>query len=52
LVAEFARASGLEIGCVWLDRRHKRKIEMFVGVAFAPRPRDAVSGLPPRPTPP
>ena len=55
--ADFARASGLEIGSVWLDRRRKRKVEMFVGEGFSPRPRDAVSGLPVsgrlgRPTPP
>jgi 4-amino-4-deoxy-L-arabinose transferase-like glycosyltransferase len=50
--ADFARASGLEIGSVWLDRRHKRKIEMFTGEDFSPRPRDPVSGLPQRPTPP
>jgi hypothetical protein len=47
--ADFARASGLEIGSVWLDRRHKRKVEMFVGEGFAPRTRDRLSGLP---TPP
>jgi hypothetical protein len=50
--ADFARSQGLEIGSVWLDRRHKRRIEMFVGEGFAPAPRDPVSGLPPRPTPP
>lgn len=56
--ADFARASGLEIGSVWLDRKHKRKIEMFTGEGFAPRPRDDVTGLPAlsarpgRPTPP
>lgn len=44
--ADFAKASGLEIGSAWLDRRHKRKVEMFVGEGFAPRPRDPVSGLP------
>jgi len=47
--ADFAKASGLEIGSVWLDRRHRRKVEMFVGEGFSPRPRDHVSGLP---TPP
>lgn len=47
--ADFARASGLEIASVWLDPKHKRKVEMFVGEGFAPRPRDEVSGLP---TPP
>ena len=50
--ADFARARDLEIGSVWLDRRHKRKVEMFVGQGFAPRPRNAPSGLPDRPTPP
>ncbi|MBI1200665.1 MAG: phospholipid carrier-dependent glycosyltransferase [Phenylobacterium sp.] len=44
--ADFARASGLEIGSVWLDRRHKRRIEMFVGERFAPQPRDPATGLP------
>jgi 4-amino-4-deoxy-L-arabinose transferase-like glycosyltransferase len=44
--ADFAQASGLEIGSVWLDRRHKRRVEMFVGRGFAPRPRDPVTGLP------
>jgi len=55
--ADFEAASGLEIGSVWLDRRHKRKIEMFTGQGFRPSPRDPVSGLPAsarlaRPTPP
>lgn len=44
--ADFARSSGLEIGSVWLDRRHKRRVEMFVGEGFNPRPRDGVTGLP------
>ena len=50
--ADFAKARDLEIGSVWLDRRHKRKVEMFVGQGFAARPRNALSGLPDRPTPP
>ncbi|HKP78511.1 MAG TPA: 4-amino-4-deoxy-L-arabinose transferase, partial [Phenylobacterium sp.] len=47
--ADFARSQGLEIGSVWLDRRHKRRVEMFVGEGFSPRPRDAASGLPTAP---
>jgi len=39
--ADFRETEGLEIGSVWLDRRHKRKVEMFVGKGFAPRPRTA-----------
>lgn len=50
--ADFARAADLEIGSVRLDRKHRRRIEMFVGEGFAPRPRDGLSGLPSRPTPP
>jgi len=44
--ADFKRSSGLEIASVWLDRKHRRRVEMFVGEGFAPRPRDPVSGLP------
>jgi len=47
--ADFAASRDLEIASVWLDRRHKRKVEMFVGEGFAPRPRNAATGLP---TPP
>jgi hypothetical protein len=47
--ADFAKTRDLEIGSVWLDPRHRRRFEMFVGEGFAPRPRDAVSGLPPSP---
>lgn len=47
--ADFARASGLEIGSVWLDSRRKRRVEMFVGEGFAPQPRDPLTGLPRRP---
>jgi 4-amino-4-deoxy-L-arabinose transferase-like glycosyltransferase len=47
--ADFAASRDLEIASVWLDPRHKRKVEMFVGEGFAPRPRNAATGLP---TPP
>ena len=47
--ADFARAGGLEIASVRLDAKRRRKVEMFVGEDFQPRPRDPVSGLP---TPP
>jgi len=46
MAADFQAVEGLEIGSVWLDRRHKRRIEMFVGQRFAPRPRDPSTGLP------
>jgi 4-amino-4-deoxy-L-arabinose transferase-like glycosyltransferase len=47
--ADFARASGLEIASVRLDPRRRRRIEMFLGEGFAPRPRDPATGLPTRP---
>lgn len=47
--ADFRAHSGLEIVSIWLDARRKRRIEMFVGEDFNPRPRDPTTG---RPTPP
>lgn len=44
--ADFAHADDPEIDSVWLDRGHKRKVEMFVGRDFAPQPRDPATGLP------
>lgn len=49
MAADFARATGREIVSVRLDRKRKRKAELFVGEGFRPRPRDPVTGLP---TPP
>ena len=48
--ADFARTFGPEIVSITLDRNlRKRRMELFVGEGFAPRPRDPASGLP---TPP
>lgn len=47
--ADFAATSDLEIVNIGLDRTRRRRLELFVGEAFAPKPRDPVSGLP---TPP
>lgn len=47
--ADFARTENLEIVSTRLDRKRRRRLEMFVGEGFAPRPRDPVTGLP---TPP
>ena len=47
--ADFARTSDLEIGSVRLDAKHRRRVEMFLGQGFSPRPRHPVSGLPSRP---
>lgn len=47
--ADFRTVTNLEIVSTRLDRKRRRRLEMFVGEGFAPRPRDPVTGLP---TPP
>ncbi|MDB5425623.1 MAG: 4-amino-4-deoxy-L-arabinose transferase [Phenylobacterium sp.] len=49
MMADFTAVSGHEIASVYLDRKHKRRLDLFVGEGFAPRPRDPVSGHPTRP---
>jgi hypothetical protein len=49
MMADFRRTLGFEIASVSLDRKRKRRVEMFVGEGFEPRPRPGGSG---RPTPP
>ncbi len=49
MMADFTTVSGHEIASIYLDRKHKRRLDLFVGEGFTPRPRDRVSG---RPTPP
>ena len=49
MMADFREAAGMSIHNVGLDRKHRRRIDMFVGKGFAPRPRDPITGLP---TPP
>ena len=44
--ADFAAASGLEIVNIRLDRTRRRRLEMFVGEGFDPKPRDPLTGLP------
>jgi 4-amino-4-deoxy-L-arabinose transferase-like glycosyltransferase len=46
MAADFARVSGPEIDDVWLDRKHQRVLDMFVGERFQPRPRDPKTGYP------
>jgi 4-amino-4-deoxy-L-arabinose transferase-like glycosyltransferase len=52
--ADFARTEGMEIAKIGLDARHRRRIDMFIGSGFQPRPRDPITGRPisGRPTPP
>lgn len=49
MMADFTAVSGHEIASVYLDRGHKRRLDIFVGAGFKPRPRDPVSGHPIRP---
>lgn len=46
MTGDFSRVMGREIDSVWLDRKHRRKIVMFVGQGFHPAPRDPATGLP------
>ncbi|HZZ67240.1 MAG TPA: 4-amino-4-deoxy-L-arabinose transferase, partial [Phenylobacterium sp.] len=63
MAADFAHVLGPEIDDIWLDRKHQRRLDLFVGEGFQPRPRDPVTGYPtpawrpgsaisPSPTPP
>ena len=46
MARDFERALGKEIDSIWLDRKHKRRLELFVGEDFRPQPRNPVSGYP------
>ncbi|RAK59817.1 4-amino-4-deoxy-L-arabinose transferase [Phenylobacterium hankyongense] len=43
MAADFTKVSGPEIDSVTLDRKHKRRVVMFIGEGFRPRPRPPVS---------
>jgi hypothetical protein len=46
MAADFSRVLRPEIDDVWLDRKHQRVLEMFVGETFRPQPRDPKTGYP------
>ncbi|THD60426.1 glycosyltransferase family 39 protein [Phenylobacterium sp.] len=46
MAADFARVIRPEIDDVWLDRKHQRRLDMFVGERFHPQPRDPATGYP------
>jgi 4-amino-4-deoxy-L-arabinose transferase-like glycosyltransferase len=46
MAADFARVEDVEIDDIFLDRKHQRTLDMFVGAGFAPRPRDPATGYP------
>ena len=49
MAADFGTLSGEEVIGVRLDAKHRRRTELFIGERFNPKPRDPVSGLPPKP---
>lgn len=49
MTADFGQVSGHEIDDIYLDRKHRRRLDLFIGQGFAPKPRDPVTGLPTRP---
>ena len=46
MAADFAGVTAPEIDDVWLDRKHQRVLQMFVGEDFQPRPRNPKTGYP------
>lgn len=46
---DFKSVSGREIHSVMLDKKRRRRTELFIGEGFAPLPRDPVTGQPPAP---
>ena len=46
MARDFTRPLGVEIDDIWLDRKHRRVLETFVGEGFRPQPRDPKTGHP------
>ncbi len=46
MAADFSRVLDPQINDVWLDRKHQRRLDMFVGEGFRLGPRDATTGYP------
>ncbi|WP_332764786.1 glycosyltransferase family 39 protein [Phenylobacterium sp.] len=46
MAGDFKAVADREIVSVRLDRKRRRRAELFIGEGFAPRPRDPVSGKP------
>ncbi|WP_245620080.1 ArnT family glycosyltransferase [Phenylobacterium immobile] len=43
---DFSRTEALGFASIGLDAKHRRRIEMFIGEGFQPKPRDPRTGLP------
>lgn len=46
IARDFAATSNKELDDVFLDRKHQRNLEMFVGSGFRPQPRDPKTSYP------
>ena len=46
MARDFTAVLAPEIDDMFLDRKHRRQIEMFVGEGFRPQPRDPKTGYP------
>jgi len=46
MASDFSRVLRPEIDDVFLDKTHRRTLEMFVGEGFLPQPRDPQTGYP------
>lgn len=46
MARDFARPLAVELDDIWLDRKHQRVLETFIGEGFRPQPRDPKTGYP------
>jgi len=46
MARDFTRVLEPEIDHIWIDRKRRRTLDMFVGEGFQPRPRDPKTGYP------
>jgi 4-amino-4-deoxy-L-arabinose transferase-like glycosyltransferase len=46
IAADFAHVENPEIDDLFLDRKHQRRVDMFLGMGFRPQPRDPKTGYP------
>ena len=46
MAADFAHVEAPEIDDLFLDRKHQRRLDIFLGLGFQPKPRDPKTGYP------
>ena len=46
MAADFTKVQDPQIDDIFLDRKHQRRVDMFLGLGFAPKPRNPKTGYP------